>query len=60
MENIKHLQSYIFKNGDVGIVIGNVSTFELTLFVIEKSTFEHLDHNSPEKIVDELRRELND
>lgn len=60
MKNVRPLQAYFLKNGNAAIIIGDSSTFDLKLFVIEKSSFEHLDHNSPEKIVDELRRELND
>ncbi|HHW5831773.1 TPA: hypothetical protein ACU21G_002933 [Staphylococcus aureus] len=59
MKNVKHLQSFFLKNGDVAILLGDRSTYELSLFVIEKSSFEQLDHNSPEKIVNELRSDNN-
>lgn len=59
MENVKPLKSYFLKNGDIAIFIVDVSTYEISLFVIEKSSLEQLDHNSPEKIIDELRSELN-
>ncbi|WYA77310.1 hypothetical protein [Staphylococcus phage 4086-1] len=60
MENVQPLQTYILKNGNIVIVMGNTSTYELTLFVLEKDDFEQLDHNSPKKIVDEIRNEIND
>lgn len=34
--------------------MGDESTYEVSLFVIEKSSFEQLEHNSPKKIIDDL------
>ncbi|AIT13802.1 hypothetical protein BP39_01 [Staphylococcus phage BP39] len=49
MENVQPLQTYIFFKKNIVIVMGNTSTYELTLFVLEKDDFEQLDHNSPKK-----------
>lgn len=60
MENVQPLQTYILKNGNIAIVMGNISTSELTLFVLEKDDFVQLYHNSPKKIIDEIRNEINE
>ncbi|BAL42288.1 hypothetical protein [Staphylococcus phage S24-1] len=54
MENVKPLQSFFLQNGDIAILMGDESTYEVSLFVIEKSSFEQLEHNSPKKIIDDL------
>ncbi|QOI69177.1 hypothetical protein KNV64_gp01 [Staphylococcus phage vB_SauP_EBHT] len=58
MENVKSLQSFFLKNGDVGIILGDNLTREIKLFVIEKSSFEQLDHNSEQKKIYYLRSEI--
>ncbi|QQM14824.1 hypothetical protein TSP_00020 [Staphylococcus phage TSP] len=59
MENVQPLQTYILKNGNIVILMDNTSTYELTLFVLENDDFVQLDHNSPEKIIDDLRSDNN-